>query len=262
MASEPNLTSLRVSVRYNYKTIITYIRDNFIRRDNKGKAIRTDELPICYFCGSNHGLTKEHIIPRWVFNKDNELSFDITLNGHLQTYNRSTIRACAKCNSELLNSLEKHIQLILKYFKDNGRLLMRDDSSNIIRWLEIIDYKFHIMNITMKFLSPMNGKHIPYLADFPLSMLLQNKNSSPSKVTNEIRKTLLRLSIRTKDNQVNSLVVFKTSNDNNHFFHNLNEFIFLEIAQFSIALFYFYERSFQTIEEARDEAMLIIRRLY
>lgn len=259
MSLEPNLSSFRVAVRANCNTIIKYIKVNVVQQTKEYKAVK----PIlCFFCSANHNLTKEHIIPRWVFNKDPNAQFEVTLNGHKQTYNKSTIPACANCNSVLLNSLERYMQSLFAGFSNKSKLLMRDDIAYIIRWLEIIDYKFQIMNLSKKFLSPKNDEHIPYLADFPLYMLLQNKDLSPSKVVSEIRKTLIRMSVKTKDSKINSLVVFKTNNKNNHFFHNLNEFIFLEIGNFGIALFYFYQKSFDTIDDARDEAMSIITQLY
>lgn len=118
------------------------------------------------------------------------------------------------------------------------------------------------MNIVKRFISPKNGKHIPFLKDYPIYMLLPNKDWSVSRVISEVRWTLKRISIKAKDININSLVVFRTTNTNNHFFHNLDEFIFIEIAQYAIALFYFYDRVFESIEEARDEAMAIIERVY
>ena len=56
--------------------------------------------------------------------------------------------------------------------------------------------------------------------------------------------------------------MFKTKNESFYFFHHLNDFIFLELPKFGIALFYFYSRKFENVEDAKNEAMEIIKRVY
>jgi hypothetical protein len=240
---------------------MSYIIRNFINRNRSGKDIKVTDDPICMFCGTSNNITKEHVIPRWVFDKSTSAHFKINLNGQSQTYNKTTIPACNVCNAELLNALERSIQALLVNAKGNFDFY-NDEYQHIIRWLELIDYKFHIVNITKQFLSPRDGIHIPYLKDFPLYMLLPNKDLSPSKVGSAIRKALLRLSIRDKSRKVNSLVIFTTTNTGYHLFHTLDDFIFIEIPQYGIALFYFYNREFATIKDAHAAAMEIITEVY
>lgn len=259
--SELNLTRLRVTIRANVKSVMDFIDYNYIRREN-GKAILSKNGIICMFCAGQSQITKEHIIPRWIFERDTNKFFNITLNGHSQTYNKSTIPACQKCNGELLNSLERSIQLLFKGADPKNIPFTLLESENLIRWLEIIDYKFQVMNAAKNFLSPKEGEHIPYLTDFPLYMLLQNKDYSPSKVLTEIRYTLKRISIKDKSAHINSLVIFKTHNESYHFFHTLNDFIFLELPKYGIAIFYFYSQTFQTNKDAFKAAMKIIKKSY
>ncbi|KQB99198.1 hypothetical protein [Pedobacter sp. Hv1] len=259
MPDEP-LISLRKSIRQNIKTVMDFIDHNYLTREND-KTVKPDSL-ICMFCGSVGPITKEHILPRWTFQNDTERFFNITLNGQSQTYNKSTIPACAKCNSVLLNYLERKIQVLFTTADPKNVEFTSQDAQNIIRWLEIIDYKFHIMNISNRFLNLKNANHIPYLKNLPLYMLLPNKDYSPSRVLTEIRKILYRLSIKDKKLSLNSLVIFKTSNKSDHFFHTLNDFIFLELAKYGIAIFYFYSKSFKNSEMAYKAAMKIVKEVY
>lgn len=259
MDDEPLIT-LRKSIRSNIKIVMEFIDHNYIRREN-GKAVKPDD-PICMFCGSVESITKEHIIPRWIFQNDTVRFFNITLNGQNQTYNKSIIPACQKCNSELLNHLERKMQSLFNGADPKQIPFSNQDLQDLIRWLEIIDYKFHVINISKRFLSPKDADHIPYLKDFPIYMLLPNKDYSPSKVLTEIRKTLYRLSVRDKQAHINSVVIFKTHNKSDHFFHTLNDFIFLELAKYGIAIFYFYNRTFKNNEAAYKAAMKLIKKVY
>ncbi|PRD56713.1 hypothetical protein C5749_05635 [Sphingobacterium gobiense] len=260
--SRNKLVELRKAIRSNIKTVIDYISLNHIFRGNNISTY-VPATTICMFCGScSNNITKEHVIPRWIFEKDPHKFFDITLNGQSQTYNKTTVPACQRCNGELLSSLEYYVKELFRTVDlDNNRFSV-DELQNLIRWLEIIDYKFQIVNITKKFLSPKNGQHIPYLKDFPLYMLLPNRNYSPSQVKSNIRQALRRISIKNKQRHLNSLVVFKTSNRGFHFFHTINDFIFLELPQFGIALFYFYIKTFEDENDCHKEAMKIIDEVY
>lgn len=258
--NEAPLIQLRKLIRSNIKTVIAFVEQNYIRREND-RAVTPDQ-PICMFCASNGQITKEHIIPRWIFRKDTKSFFNITLNGQSQTYNKSTIPACQKCNSDLLNFLELKIQLLFSSPDLQNKSFSKDGLEDLILWLELIDYKFHIMNISKQFLSPKGAEHIPYLRDFPLFMLLPNKDFSMSKVLKEIRSTLYRLSVKDKKDHINSVIIFKTKNKEDHFLHTLNEFIFLELPKYGLAIFYFYNRTFESNEAAYESAMKIIKEVY
>lgn len=258
--TENPIVAFRKSVRLNIKQIMEFIELNYIRREND-KAVKQGK-PICMFCGSSGPITKEHIIPRWVFQNDTKRFFTITLNGHNQTYNQSTVSACQKCNSALLNHLERKIQILFKQFDPQNKTFSDLEMQDLILWLEVIDYKFHILNISKRFLSRIDSDHVPYLKDFPLYMLLPEKDYSPKKVLTEIRKTLYRLSVKDKKGNINSIIIFKTNNKTDHFFHTLNDFIFLELARYGIAIFYFYNRTFNDKEKAYKASMEIIKEVY
>jgi hypothetical protein len=255
------LTILRSVIRRGSPTVMEYVDRNYVLRID-GKAVKDHESVICMICGSNLNITREHIIPRWCFGKDTKKYFDITLNEHPVTYNKATIPTCSTCNAELLNSLERYIRRLFLEGFEKSFVFNILELQHIIRWLETIDYKFQIMNISKKFLSPKNGKHIPYLSDFPLYMLLPNKEYSPAKVLSTIRSAHKRIAVKDKTNHVNSLLIFKTSNQHFHFFHTIDDFIFLELPQYKIALFYFFKEQFNETAEAYKKAMEIINKVY
>ncbi|MFD2871983.1 hypothetical protein ACFS5N_05855 [Mucilaginibacter ximonensis] len=238
-----------------------YIDRNYIWREND-KAVTPSKDLICMFCGNGQLITKEHIIPRWIFAKDTKAFFTITLNGLDQTYNKATIPACQQCNSDLLNDLERLIQNLFTNRDVSANPFEWEEIQEIIRWLELIDYKFQIYNITRRFKVSKEAGKIDYLMDFPLYMLLPNKDYTPFQVLSAIRRSLKRLSVAGKYDHVNSLVVFKTTNKGFHFFHTIDEFIFLELPQYQIAVFYFFKKEFSTVKEAFDEAMSIIKKVY
>ena len=251
----------RKAVRENVRTVIQFIDKNYVLREND-KAVKPSNKKICMFCGCTENITKEHIIPRWVFAKNTKAFFTVNLNGLDQTYNKATIPACARCNSELLNDQEIFMQNLFQNRDVAVDPFKWNETQEIIRWLELIDYKFQIYNITRKFLVPKNSKKVDYLMDFPLYMLLQNKDYSPFQVVSAIRRSLKRLSVAKKYRHLNSLVIFKTTNKGFHFFHTIDEFIFLEFPQFQIALFYFFREEFDNTTEAYQRAMNVIEKVY
>lgn len=254
------LIPLRSNLRKNSKMIIRQLIDAYVIRENGKEKLK--KIDVCIFCGTNQNLSKEHVVPRWLFEGNTTKKFVTNLNGLPQAYIKTTIPTCAKCNNDILNSLEKRVSNLLTYDNVDKKKLSFEDISNIVRWFEIIDYKFQILNISRKFLTSKENGYIPYLADFPISMLRLNKDYTPAKVVAEIRYSQKRLTIKNKDSQTNSLIIFKTSNPDFHFFHTMNEFIFIELPQRKIALFYFFTKQFKTGAAAYKEAMKIIKLAY
>ncbi len=217
---------------------------------------------MCVFCSSTKNLSKEHVIPRWMFEKCTKKHFITNVNGISQTYNRTTIPVCSICNTDLLSNLEKYINQLFVATDLTNTFFTNQELENIVRWLEIIDYKFQILNIRRRFLKSKESGVIPYLIDFPISILRLNKEYTPSKVVSETRRSQKRITIKSKVQNINSLVVFKTSNPDFHFFHNMNDFIFIELPKQKIALFHFYNKIFDNVNDANKEAMEIIKGVY
>ena len=257
MIIDSKLQSLRTLTRNNSKTVIQKIISNHVIRENGKAKVYHKRKNICAFCGSNKNLSKEHVIPKWTFEKCTERDFITNINGKSQTYNLTAIPVCTKCNTDFLSYLEKYIKQLFVSTDLAKTFFTFEELENIIRWLEIIDYKFQILNIRRKFYG-----EIEYLRDFPISLLRLNKNYTPSRVISEIRHSRNRITIKSKAKKVNSLVIFKTSNPNFHFFHTMDKFIFIEMPKLKVALFYFYNEIFDDIKDANKEAMKIIEEVY
>ena len=206
MPDDVKRQKLRTELRNNSKRIIENLVGNHIQRNDK-----IAPLPeICMFCSSPNNLTREHVLPRWVFENSTKHFFTTDINGFNQTYIKTTIPACSTCNSDILNSLEKYTQAIFANRDIKKTPFALEELENIIRWLEIIDYKFQILNVRRKFKASKRSGYISYLADFPLSVLRGSIDYSPSKAISEIRRSQKRVSTKNKIKHINSLVAFKT----------------------------------------------------
>lgn len=258
MDIDSKLKSLRTKLRHESKDIIDHIIKTQVSR-NKIKS--REEKEICIFCGSSENLTKEHVIPKWMFEKDTKRFFITDVNESEQTYNKTTIPACRNCNNDLsyiesyIINLFKDVDLTKSYFSNY-------EKDNIIRWLEIIEYKFQVLEVRRKFVAHKKSGFIPYLVDFPISVMRESVDYSPSKVISQIRLSQKRVTIKAKVQSTNSLVVFKTKNKSFHFLHNMNEFIFFELPKYKIALFYFYCKTFRNELSAYKTTMKIIKKVY
>lgn len=253
------LKNLRVKLRKSSKEIINDVLVKQIPRiSSKDKS----KKEICVFCANQNNLTKEHVLPKWTFENCTNKFFVTDINGSQQTYNKTTIPVCSDCNNNLLSNVEKYIISILNDTDLSNSYFNNEQLQNIIRWLEIIEYKFQLLEIRRKFIKSKSSQYLEYLRDIPISIMRANIDYSPSKAISEIRLAQKRVTQKTKASIQNSLVVFKTKNENFYFFHHLNDFIFLELPKFCIALFYFYSRKFENVEDAKNEAMEIIKTVY
>jgi hypothetical protein len=245
---EQRLILLRKIVRENSKYVAKLL-------------IEDHEASACIICGTTKNLTKEHVIPKWAFGNDQNKNFVTNINGISQSYSKTTLPACAHCNSYVLGVLERYLEMLFTqknletdYFSDR-------EKENIVLWLELIDYKFQALNLRRKLRKPKNSIYVPYLAQISIG-IMQKMDISPTKIFSNFRQALKKLGVKSKMEQLNSLVIFETSNESFHFFHKVNEFIFIEMPQKKVALFYFIDRTFDTDREAYELAMDKIKAVY
>lgn len=259
MIIDYKLQTLRVNLRSNSKRIMQDIAErnlgNFSLNNNVGSEI-------CYFCGVAENLTKEHVLPKWTFENCTQKFFTTDVNSTNQTYNKTTIPACRNCNNNLLGNIETYITKLFNRVNLKVTYFNLFEIDNIIRWLELIEYKFQVLEIRRKFTKAKSADYIPYLANIPISIMRESIDYSPTKAMAQIRTAQKRITTKSKNNNRNSLLVLQTKNKDFHFFHKMNEFIFLEIPEYKIALFYFYERSFEDTQTAQNEAKKIVENLY
>lgn len=253
------LKKLRVKLRQNSKKIM----DDVLERHVPNISLKEkSKKEICVFCANETGLTKEHVLPKWVFENCTKKFFVTDINGSEQTYNKTTIPACSNCNNDLLGNIEKYIISTFENIDLSSAFFNHDEIHNIIRWLEIIEYKFQLLEIRRKFFKSKNLENSSYFRNIPISIMRANIDYSPDKAVSQIRLAQKRVTTKSKFNNENSLVIFKTKNESFYFFHHLNDFIFLELPKYRVALFYFYSKEFENNEIAKNEAMKIISSVY
>lgn len=238
-------------LRRKIKLSQKYVMDSFLK-DHK--------ISLCFFCGCKSELTKEHVLPQWVFEKRTDKFFSATINDIPQNYMQATIPACSRCNNVLLSSVEDNVISILEnvspeYYTD-------DQKSLLIWWLELIGFKLQVLDLRRKFLKPKEGPFIPYLANIPLGIMRGGAVETPYQILLGVRQARRKLIKMRKINEHNSLVIFNTSNPDMHFFHKSGKLIFLELPKYGVAFFYFYTEKFSTPQKAHDNAMDIIKRVY
>lgn len=250
------LIQLRVNLRKKSKYIMEHIIKVHIDRWSK---ISKNE--ICIFCSSENDLTKEHVLPKWTFENNPNDFFITNINLQSQKYIKTTIPCCANCNNNYLSYLEKYIT---ELFYDNLRKTIynftNDNFENIVRWLEIIEYKFQVLEVRRKFNKHKSNNFIKYISVYPISVF--SWNGSPNKVISQIRNSIKNITIKSKEKKLNSLIIFKSNNKTFFFSHNLNEYIFLDLPKFNIALFYFYDKEFDKNIDAYNYSMEIIANIY
>lgn len=249
--------ALRVNLRRNSKKIMEDVAIRHIPNLSP-----KNNIEICIFCGSLHNITKEHVLPKWTFEKCPNRFFTTGMNGIDQTYNKTTIPVCANCNNNLLANIESYIISIFSNVDLTKSMFTNEELENVIRWFEIIDYKFQMLEVRRKFIKSKSSVYIPFLANIPVSVMRNSIDFSPSKALTETRVCLKRVTIKSKIENLNSLLVFKTKNESFHFFHQMNNYIFLELPQYKIALFYFYTRQFSKSEDAYQQANKILSTMY
>ena len=148
MTVDEKLLRLRIIARNHGKYVMNKLFDDYVTG-----LITKKIVPSCILCGAEENLTKEHVLPKWVFESNPKDSFTTDVNQLSQAYIRATLPACRKCNSDLLNSIERYIQNTLSQVDLKKRYYSPEEWENIIRWLEIIDFKFQFLDITTRFLA-------------------------------------------------------------------------------------------------------------
>lgn len=245
---EQRLITLRKKIRLNVKRIIDTLLSNHFAN-------------ICVICSSTENLTKEHVIPKWVFENNPKAYFSTEINGINQEYSKTTIPTCSECNSYIFSALERYLEIKFRQIELDDVYFDEADIEKIILWLEFIDYKFQVLNFRRKLKKPKNSKFIPFLAYIPISVM-QNMDASPHKIFSNLGNALKKLSIKSKAEKVNSLVIYITTNKSYHFFHKTNEFIFIELPKHQIAFFYFINQNFNSKKEASIAAKKLIKKVY
>lgn len=246
-----NLRKLRVNLR---KQGIE-ISENVFRRFHPATRNIGDE--ICVFCKSTSKLTREHVLPKWLFEKDVESKFISSVNRQTQSYNKAVIPACSYCNNSILAEIEKNIIYIFQNLEIENHLSV-EDFSNIIRWLEILDYKLQVYDCRRKYIKHGNSKYDPAWGHMPVAWMRHFIDMNPFKALDYLRKSQRRITVKSKIDRFRSLVLFEAPKPDFDFFTQPDEYIYVSFPMYKIAVFYFLRKSFEDPEEAFQEALYYI----
>jgi len=249
MSVYSKLIQLRKKIRVNQKKVIDTI-------------VADHSTQTCIICGSKEQLTKEHVIPQWVYNRCTKRTFITTTNDVSQTYNKTTLPACKDCNSNLLGSLERHLKHEFERVDVSHQAFSQETLELIILWLETLEYKFQVLDLRRNLNKVKGSEYIPFIGKMPISMFQGPIDTSPAKVFSNLRASLRVLSVKSKAERLNSLCVIHTKNQDFHFSHSTNDFIFIELAEFGVAFFYFFKRSFDEHSSAISAAQEIVQNQY
>jgi hypothetical protein len=253
--------AIRVNARCNKRVILNFLFESYLYGENGGAKKRPSQQ-VCIFCAATDNTTSEHVLPRWVFDKDPHRFFNTPINGFSHKYYQTTVPACRICNNDLLGTLERRIGQLFLAHKQHQNFFNDEQRTDVIRWMEILDYKYQVFDLITRFRAIKGVGAIEYLSDFPLSVLDPKIDYSLKQVKRNLRQAIHRISMKFKGEKINSLVTFKTKNTSMHFFHKNNNCVFLELPKYGLALLYFYEKTFANEIAAKDAAMEVINQHY
>lgn len=222
------------------------------------RIIKDHQAELCLLCGSDTEITREHIIPQWAFEAAPDKQLLSTKNNQYTNYIKATIPACRTCNSDLLGAFEDSLKRML-LSKEPEDI---DDYDFIIWWLQYLGFKLQVMDLRNRFLRYRGKEYVPYLAQIPVAMFWGDIDTTPNKVFRILRKSRRNLTLKWKDAKYNSLMIFKSKNEEFSFFHKVNDFIFIQMPQMKIAFFFFFNKEFDQHEQAHEECMQIIKRVW
>ncbi|MEZ8130181.1 hypothetical protein [Enterovibrio norvegicus] len=249
MSIQLKLAQLRKKIRANKKKVTDAI-------------IAEHSAEMCIICGSQEQLTREHVIPQWVYKRCTKRTFETTTNGIFQTYNKATLPACKDCNSNLLGYLERHLKHEFERVDVSHQEFSQETLELIIVWLETLEYKFQVLDLRRNLNKVKGAEYNPFIGKMPIAMFQGPIDTSPAKVFSNLRSALHVLSVKSKVDWLNSLCIIHTTNKDFHFFHSTNNFIFIELAEFGVAFFYFYKQTFDDYSVATKSAMEIVQEHY
>lgn len=229
-------------IRVNLRKQGIDISDNVFRRFHPTTADDVEE--ICVFCKSTKNLTKEHVLPKWLFEKDVESRFISSVNRQTQSYNKAAIPACPDCNNTILAEIEKKVIFILQKL-ENEKQLDDKELSNLIRWLEILDYKLQVYDCRRKYLKHPNSEYNPFWAPLPVSWMSHYIDMNPFKALDYLRRSQRRITVKSKTDRFFSIVFFETSRPHFNFFTQHDEYIFVSFPMYKLAVFYFLRKKFK-----------------
>ena len=183
----------------------------------------------CIICGTDKNITKEHLLPKWVFENDVKKSFFISPKDTLYSYRLSYLPCCKTCNSSVLGNFEHHIREILKRENKNFTISEKED---IIFWIKYLDFKFKIFGVEKACHRNTKSKSNIGLWDKP--------RNNPKNFFYD----LFDLPATT-----NSLIISEPKQKNFDFFYWKDHYFSITLPQCNVSIIYFFTNKIENIEE-------------
>lgn len=183
----------------------------------------------CIICGTDKNITKEHLLPKWVFENDVKKSFFISPEDTLYSYRLSYLPCCKTCNSSVLGNFEHHIREILK--KENKDFTI-SEKEDIIFWIKYLDFKFKIFGVEKA--CHRNTKSKSYIG------LWDKPRNNPKNFFYD----LFDLPTTTS-----SLIVSEPKQKNFDFFYWKDHYFSITLPQCNVSIIYFFTNKIENIEE-------------
>ena len=213
---------------------------------------------VCIFCRSSEKITREHVFPKWLFERDTVSTFVSSVNRHTQTFNKATVPTCAFCNNTILAKIERHIIGIvgkMKEFRVEGDHEMHD----LVRWLELIDYKAQVYDSRRLYIKHQHAdEYDPVLGSLPLSMMRHFPDLNPFKARELLRRAQRRITVKSKSERLYSLAVFVTEKPRFYCFTQPDEYIYISFPNCRLSVFYFLQQRFDNNSDAMELAKYYI----
>lgn len=252
---ERKFTRLRVGLRKEGLNICEDVFRRFL------PSTITKKPEICVFCNSASKSTKEHVLPKWLFEKDTDVSFISRVNRQIQTFNKAVIPSCANCNNSILAYIEKcTIQAIENLISSEKHYF--EDLCHIIRWLEILDYKLQVYDCRRTYLKYSNSEYDKTFGIVPVSLMRHFTEFAPDKAYDYLRSIQKKMTVKKKIDRINSLVIFDIAQPNFNFFTQPNEYIFVSLPNAKIGFFYFIKENYTNTKEAYEDAIIIMKQVF
>lgn len=183
----------------------------------------------CIICGTDKNITKEHLLPKWVFENDIKKSFFISPEDTLYSYRLCYLPCCKTCNSNVLGNFEHHIREILKRKNKNFTISEKED---IIFWIKYLDFKFKIFGVEKACHKNSKSKSNIGLRDKP--------RNNPKNFFYD----LFDLPITTS-----SLIISEAKQKNFDFFYWKDHYFSITLPQCNVSIIYFFTNKIENIEE-------------
>lgn len=243
------------SIRINIRKFGKEIADDIVERFHPSLLSKKQE--ICIFCNSVSKITKEHIIPKWLFENNPDLTAVSSVNKQIQAYNKLVVPVCADCNNTKLSVIENYIIKTIEKVK-HEESLTPDDKCNLIRWLEIIEYKLQVYDWRRKYIKYGQSQYDKMWGEFPISMMRHFFELNPYKAYTLLRSSQRRIQQKRKLERTKSLLFIKTPVPYFSFFNLVNEYIFISFPNNNIAIFYFMRKKHKYWKDLAIEALEVI----